>query len=43
MMDDYQVNGSEDDLKKTELDLSRNYNLNGSAFHIQVLAQKIIY
>lgn len=43
MMDDQQVKGSEEDLKKTELDLSRNYNLNGSAFHIQVLAQKIIY
>lgn len=43
MMDDYQINGSEDELKKTELELSRNYNMNGAAFHIQVLAQKIIY
>lgn len=43
MMDDQQINGSEADLKKTELELSRNYNMNGTAFHIQVLAQKIIY
>lgn len=31
------------EIKLTELQLSRNYNLIGSAFHIQVLAQKIIY
>jgi len=43
MMDDYQINGSEDELKKTELEFSRNYNMNGAAFHVQVLAQKIIY
>lgn len=43
MMEDQQINGSEDELKKTELELSRNYNMNGTAFHIQVLAQKIIY
>lgn len=30
-------------LKKTELELSRNYNLIASAFHVQILAQKIIY
>ena len=43
MMEDQQINGSEDELKKTELELSRNYNMNGTAFHVQVLAQKIIY
>ncbi len=43
MMEDTTINGSESELLKTELELSRNYNLNGSAFHIQVLAQKIIY
>lgn len=32
-----------EDIKPTELQLSRNYNLIGSAFHIQLLAQKIIY
>ncbi len=42
-MDDFHINGSEDDLKKTELELSRNYNMNGAAFHVQVLDQKIIY
>jgi hypothetical protein len=43
MMEDQKINGAENEIKKTELELSRNYNLNGAAFHIQVLAQKIIY
>lgn len=43
LMDDLIINGSESELLNTELSLSRNYNLNGAAFHIQVLAQKIIY
>jgi ubiquinone/menaquinone biosynthesis C-methylase UbiE len=30
-------------LKKNELELSRNYNLIGSAFHVELLAQKIIH
>jgi ubiquinone/menaquinone biosynthesis C-methylase UbiE len=43
MMEDQKINGAENEMKKTELELSRNYNLIGAAFHIQVLAQKIIY
>lgn len=30
-------------LKKSELELSRNYNLIASAFHVELLAQKIIH
>ncbi len=44
MMSNEKIKDSDfENLKKAELELSRNYNLNGSAFHIQVLAQKIIY
>lgn len=44
MMDDEQI--AEDDLgalKEIELELSRNYSLVASAFHVEVLAQKIIH
>jgi ubiquinone/menaquinone biosynthesis C-methylase UbiE len=43
LMDDITINGAESELLKSELALSRNYNMIGAAFHIQVLAQKIIY
>jgi len=44
MMGDEKISDTEfPTLEKTELELSRNYNLLASAFHIQVLAQKIIY
>ncbi|MEZ5084589.1 MAG: hypothetical protein R2750_14285, partial [Bacteroidales bacterium] len=44
LIDDDQIPDFDvEEIKQTELHLSRNYNLNGSAFHIQVLAQKIIY
>jgi ubiquinone/menaquinone biosynthesis C-methylase UbiE len=43
MEDDKIADPDFENLKKLELELSRNYNLIASAFHVEVLAQKVIF
>lgn len=43
MSDDKIPDEQFEELKDQELQLSRNYNLIASAFHVEVLAQKVIY